>query len=433
MLTKEENDLLTLTGPGTPMGALFRRFWLPVMLSEELAGPSCPPVRLRIMNEDLIAFRDERGDVGIIDAYCPHRFSPMFFGRNEGDGLRCVYHGWKYDTSGQCIEMPFVPEGETFKKKVKIASYPAVDRGGFIWSYMGPADKQPPLPAWEFMDLPQSHRENWKIVVECNWLQSMEGQNDPTHGYYTHGFIAGNDRNPSAVMGISNRAQFNGVRLPEVVEDTKYGVRWATVWEAEGDEKHVNIGHWVLPIFDPLRGRNQGPQGGRLQLGYSRMRVPIDDETCMVLRVRYDPEKPLDDAFREAHDAWLIPEKIPGTYKPKANKSNDYGIDRLLQKNYTYTGINNFPLQDIALIENQGGPIMDRTRETLASGDEINIHIRRQLIRAARALQNGEEPLAPHNPETFLIRAGSYKVPKERPVKEVLQEAVPQLVPVLAT
>jgi nitrite reductase/ring-hydroxylating ferredoxin subunit len=381
------------------------------------------------MNEDLIAYRDENGDVGILEAYCPHRRSPMFFGRNEEGGLRCVYHGWKFDIHGTCVELPFAPEGESFKDKVKIVSYPAVDKGGFIWAYMGPKDKQPPIPQWEFMDIPESHRENWKIEVECNWLQSMEGQNDPAHAYYTHGFVD-NSPNPSQQMGISGQ-NFRRVRLPEVVEDTEYGVRWATPWE-DGDEKWVNVGHWVMPIFDPLRSRTPNPQSGRLNLGYSRMRVPIDDTNCMVFRCRYDPEKPLSKEFLEAHNAWLVPEKIPGTYKPKANKTNDYMIDRLLQKNYTYTGINNFPLQDIALIESQGGPILDRTRETLSSADEINIHIRRQLIRAARALQQGEEPLAPHNPELFLIRSGAFKVSKDKEVKEVLQEAVPQLVPALS-
>ena len=429
MLTKEENDLLTQTDPGTPMGNLLRRFWLPVMLSEELVSPGCPPIRLRVMGEDLIAYKDEHGEVGIFEAYCPHRRSPMFFGRNEEGGLRCVYHGWKFDVTGRCVELPFAPEGETFKDKVRIVSYPAVDKGGFIWAYMGPPEKKPPIPQWEFMDLPESHRENWKIVVDCNWLQSMEGQNDPAHGYYTHGFIdPGN--NPSQQIGISGPRQLQRIRLPEIVEDTEYGVRWASSQETDAGDKWVNIGHWVMPIFDPARGRNQGPQGGRLQLGYSRMRVPIDDTTCMVYRCRYDPEKPLAAEFREAHDAWLIPEKIPGTYRPKANKTNDYMIDRVLQKHYTYTGINSFPLQDIALIENQGGPILDRTKETLSSADEINIHIRRQLMRAARALEQGVEPLAPHNPETFLVRSAAFRVSKDRPTKEVLEEAIPQLLPV---
>src|SRR5579872_2353626 len=146
MLSHEDNAVLTQTDPGTPMGELFRRFWLPVMLSDELPGADCTPVRLRVLGEDLIAFRDTAGRVGIVDAYCPHRSAPMFFGRNEEGGLRCVYHGWKFDVSGQCTEMPNCWEGETFKEKVRIKAYPTEDRAGMIWAYMGPAEKKPPMP-----------------------------------------------------------------------------------------------------------------------------------------------------------------------------------------------------------------------------------------------------------------------------------------------
>jgi hypothetical protein len=295
---------------------------------------------------------------------------------------------------------------------------------------MGPPEKQPPLPQWEFMDLPETHRENWKIVVECNWLQSLEGQNDPSH-IFLHTFL-NPDSDPGMGIGITNRMLISQIRLPEVVEDTEYGVRWAMTSEADGDAKQVSIGHWILPIFDPARSKNPGPMRGRRNLGYSRMRVPIDDTNCMVFRCRYDPDKPLPPEFREAHNAWLIPEKIPGTYKAKANKSNDYMIDRLLQKNYMYTGINNFPLQDIAVIEDQRGPIMDRTKEILNSADETNIHIRRQLIKAARELMQGKEPVAPHRPELFLVEGTTFTVPKDKSVKEAVAEALPLPVPLPA-
>src|ERR1044071_268856 len=146
MLTREDNELLTNTDKGTPMGELFRRFWIPVALSEELPGPDCVPVKLKIMNEDLIAFRASNGDVGLVDAFCPHRGAPMFFGRNEESGLRCVYHGWKFDVNGSCGDLPNSVEGGTYKDKVKIKSYPTQDKGDLIWAYMGPADKQPAFP-----------------------------------------------------------------------------------------------------------------------------------------------------------------------------------------------------------------------------------------------------------------------------------------------
>ena len=324
MLTQEENELLVRTGPGTPMGNLFRRFWLPVMLSEEIPEPGCTPARLRVLNEDLIAFRDTDGNVGIIDAHCAHRFSPLFFGMNEESGLRCLYHGWKYDFTGQCVDIPFIPEGESFKDKIKLKSYPALDKGGFIWAYMGPAELQPPFPNFDFAAIPESHRENWKIICECNWMQSMEGQNDPSHAYFTHGFREITEGGPGVQMGLNNAAVFRQLRLPGAVVDTEFGISWATVWNSDDEEAQVvNIGHFVLPVFDPSPSYNN-PGRGRLPLGYQRMRVPIDDVTCMVLRVRWNPEEPLAEEFREAHNAWLVPEKLPGTYRPVANKANDY-------------------------------------------------------------------------------------------------------------
>ena len=436
MLTQEENELLTRTGPGTPMGEFFRRFWIPVALAEEIPEPDCTPARVRVLNEDLILFRDTEGKVGLIDAYCAHRFSPLFFGMNEERGLRCLYHGWKYDVTGLCVDIPFIPEGATYKEKVQLKSYPTLDKGGFIWAYMGPAELQPPFPPFDFAEIPESHRENWKIVCECNWLQSMEGQNDPSHLYFTHGFRDVTEGGPGVQMGLNSGAALQRVRLPSAVLDTEFGISFATVWMGdregkklvEDDEQLVQIDHFIIPNFDPSPSYNN-PARGKYPLGYQRMRVPIDDVTCMVLRVRWNPYEPLEDQFREAHNSWLIPEKIPGTYRPIANKSNDYLVDREMQRNYNYSGINNFPLQDICQIEDQGGPIMDRTREKLTSQDTLNIHIRHQLIKGARDLLEGKEPAAPHRPELFQVRSASVTAPKDKPVMDVLQDALPDLVP----
>ena len=154
MLTREDNELITQVGPGTPMGELFRRFWLPVMLAEEVPNADGTPVRLHVLNEKLIAFRDSEGRVGIVDSYCPHRGAPLFFGRNEECGIRCVYHGWKFDVDGNCVDLPNSPEGETYKDKVAIKSYPAIEKGGLIWAYMGPKDTQPPMPGFDWLDQP---------------------------------------------------------------------------------------------------------------------------------------------------------------------------------------------------------------------------------------------------------------------------------------
>ena len=191
MLSREDNEIVTNTDRGTPMGELFRRFWLPVALAEELPGPDSTPLRVKIMNEDLIAFRDTDGRVGLVDAYCPHRGAPMFFGRNEENGLRCVYHGWKFDVDGVCTDLPNAPEGETFKSKIHITSYPCEDRGGLIWAYMGPAEKKPPFPEFEWVKLGKEHRYINKFRLECNYLQAMEGDYDPSHAGFLHSVMDG--------------------------------------------------------------------------------------------------------------------------------------------------------------------------------------------------------------------------------------------------
>src|ERR1043165_2474210 len=154
MLSKQENEFLCRVGPGTPMGELFRRFWFPALLSRELPEPDCAPVRLRLLCEDLIAFRDSSGRVGIVGANCPHRGASLFFGRNEEDGLRCVYHGWKFDVTGQCVDMPSEPAESNFKTKIKARAYPCREIHGMIWTYMGDRDVPPPVPALEFNTAP---------------------------------------------------------------------------------------------------------------------------------------------------------------------------------------------------------------------------------------------------------------------------------------
>src|SRR5712691_9934577 len=168
------------------MGELFRRFWLPVALSEELPGADCVPIRIKVLGEDLIGFRDSEGRPGVVDAYCPHRGAPLFFGRNEENGLRCVYHGWKFDVEGACVDLPNAPEGPTFKDKIKIKCYPSVEAGDLIWAYMGPAEKKPPMPDFEWLKLPKGHRYVTKFRLECNYLQAMEGDYDPGHAQFLH-------------------------------------------------------------------------------------------------------------------------------------------------------------------------------------------------------------------------------------------------------
>ena len=186
MLRKDQNDLLTQTGPGTPMGRLSRCYWIPALLAEELPENNCPPVRVKLLSERLIAFRDTNGRLGLMDEFCAHRGISLWFGRNEDCGLRCPYHGWKYDVTGQCVDMPSEPEQSNFAQKVKLKSYPLVERGGVLWTYMGPPDTQPPLPEWEFAIVPSGHAFMSKRLQECNWLQALEGGIDSSHVSFLH-------------------------------------------------------------------------------------------------------------------------------------------------------------------------------------------------------------------------------------------------------
>src|SRR5581483_11968153 len=190
MTGQAENQLLARIGPGTPMGALFRSFWLPVLMASELPDPDGPPLRLRVLSEDLIAFRDSRGQVGLLGNHCPHRGASLFFGRNEEQGLRCVYHGWKFEVSGQCVDMPNEPPESSFKQKIRQTAYPCREQGGAIWAYLGPRAEPPPLPHLEWTLLPDSHRVFGTSQRECNWLQAMEGDLDNAHTTMLHGRLA---------------------------------------------------------------------------------------------------------------------------------------------------------------------------------------------------------------------------------------------------
>jgi phenylpropionate dioxygenase-like ring-hydroxylating dioxygenase large terminal subunit len=419
MLSKEDNELVTNTDPETPLGELFRRFWLPVALAEELPGPDCEPVRVRALGEDLIAFRDSDGKVGLLDAFCPHRGAPLFFGRNEESGLRCVYHGWKFDVTGQCVDLPNAPEGPSFKHKVRAVAYPVVEAGDLIWAYMGPADKQPPFPDFPWTKLPKSHRYVTKFRLECNYLQAMEGDYDPTHARFLHSTFLPPNETQRMEMGTYYRTPANrgfgsndpNEEFPKAVGDRRITERNAPypdledfnaavlsvsrVEQGDGNVK-ASVGvTWWMPVF--CTAGNALP--GHLS---SNMRVPIDNESVMFYRLRWS-WNPLTEAdiAEYKHGGWTHPEMIPGTWKTKDNVFNDYNVDRVAQRNLSYTGIKTFPLQDIAMMENQWGPIAKRHKEHLATSDYQIIHIRRRLIRAAKNLMQGVEPEEPWHPEVY--------------------------------
>ena len=396
MLSPADNERLTRVGPGTPMGKLFRRYWNPACLSEEVAERDGAPLRVRLLGEDLIAFRDTNGSVGLVSAYCPHRRAPMFFGRNEECGLRCVYHGWKFDHTGACVDMPSEPPDSLFKTKVTIGAYPTWEGGGMVWAYLGPLELQPPPPDHELVRTSPAHRDVSKSYEECNYLQALEGGVDPTHASIMHN------------MNIGDRSFLNNYDALVAhlnLERTSYGFTYAGI-RARDTHNWVRGYHWIMPSFH-MRASVEGAfgyreKGDEVPTIDGHMWIPIDDEHTWVYNFMYshDPARPLppDQAHnaetRLGRGSWLNKD-----YVSKLNRSNDYGIDRQLQKASSMTGIQGINTQDFALQEGMGY-VVDRTKEHLGTTDRAIITLRQILLESIEAEQRGE-PLRAIDPATY--------------------------------
>jgi phenylpropionate dioxygenase-like ring-hydroxylating dioxygenase large terminal subunit len=406
MLTKEENELLTRTGPGTPMGQLFRRFWIPALLSEELISPDSPPVRVQLLGEKLIAFRDSNGTVGLIDRYCSHRGADLFYGRNEEGGLRCVYHGWKFDREGQCLDVPNAVVGQAFRDKCRLTAYPTIEKGGMIWAYMGPPDKMPELPHYGFFDAPDANYFVTKFKAHGNYLQSLEGECDSGHVSFLHRFV-----NQEGVSAASSGGLPFVSRVAHVhweLEQTDYGIMMAAQRDLGDGRANWRANLFLMPHTVPIatvRGVTMT----------CHIRVPIDDESSWLYRPRWNPSRPLTSAelaeFRTAGEDY--PELLPASYIPKENNSNDYLIDRAMQRRFNFTGIKSLAAQDMAVQSDQAGVIADRTRENLVSADRAVLVMRQRLLKAARDLQAGKEPPETTRPEAFNVRAMDIVIAKD--------------------
>ena len=395
MLSQADNELLTRTGPGTPMGELWRRFWLPALLPEELPEPDCPPVRLRLLGEDLVAFRDSTGKVGIVQENCPHRGASLFFGRNEESGLRCVYHGWKFDTAGGCTDMPNEPAESNFKHKIRVAAYPAAEWGSLIWVYMGPSHLAAELPQFEWCTVPASHRHVAKWVQWCNFAQGYEGDLDSSHVSFLHSWFKQAD-SPGAQQprrgGASTAGLAQQYRSPSLtVKETEYGLTYGARRKTDDGQYYWRVTQFLLPDWSLIAS------GSFPRIGHTW--IPRDDESIWVFYYNYDADQPLrPDAFTS------IPRMVAGTLTPFATKANDYTVDRELQRTKNYTGIANTREQDMAVVEDQWGPIGQRPREHLGTTDAAIIRARRLLLRLARELRQGREPYAATHGEVYRVR-----------------------------
>ena len=414
MLKKELNDLVTQTGPGTAMGNLFRRYWHPALLSEQLPGPDCEPVRLELLSEKMLAFRDTEGKLGLIDEFCAHRGVSLWFGRNEQNGIRCPYHGWKYDVNGNCTEVPSEPTSG-YCERIKLKSYPLVERGGVIWVYMGPADKQPPLPEWEFATLPKEHSYMSKRVQSSNWLQALEGGIDSSHVSFLHS--ASLSRDPLFKGAKGNQYNLNDLSPVFEVVEADGGLLVGARRNAEDDQYYWRITPWVMPGFTMVPPRGDHPVHGHFW-------VPINDHSCWTWSFDYHPTRALTTAEVDAMKGGAsIHVKVDKDYVPLQRMDNDYLMDRKAQREgLLYSGIEGIGMQDASLQESMGA-IQDRTKENLVSTDNGIIMARQRLIKAARALAENPDFVLPGlDPEHQKVRSVAMLIKRDVHYKEGAKE-----------
>ena len=418
-LSAEENERLTRVGPGSPMGEAFRRYWIPACLAEEVAEPDGAPVRVRLLGEDLIAFRDTNGVVGLVDAYCRHRRAPLYFGRNEECGIRCVYHGWKYDTTtGQCVDLPSEPSFSRMKERVRITAYPTFEAGGLIWAYMGPKEATPPRPEYEWLQVPPTHFGISKTLQACNYLQAIEGGIDTAHVGFLHN------------ENIKNKRQLaTADNAPELeVDITDYGFRYVGIRNIREDEIYVRGYQFLMPcqktqgsflkLFGeiPAEGDLNVVLADSIPTVYGHLWVPMDDENTATYNFRYS----VDPAIPMPQEHWIRTETnsgrgpdalIPGTYRLKQNLDNDYFIDRQRQKTQSYTGIPGVNTQDVAIQEGMG-PIVDRSKEFLGTTDRAIVAARRLLLEAADEVERGAQPRGVDPDESRHVSAADVVYPR---------------------
>ena len=425
MLTAAENDLLTRTGEETAMGQYFRRFWQPVALSEELPEPDGAPLRVTVMGEALVAFRDTEGRIGLLDRRCPHRGADLFFGRNEECGLRCVYHGWKFDVDGKAVDLPNVPAGVRHHETVRTRAYPTREYGGIVWAYLGPPaeehpdGKLPEVPRLEFGLVPDAHRHVMKQLMECNWAQIMEGDLDTSHFSFLHmpaPSVASNE-NPDAPADERRLRWIRNDPMPQfqiLEHDVGFVVGGARA--ADGDDIYWRMTQFMLPSH----GTGPSTMPGETYFGFTL--VPVTDTACWIYVYAWNPERPIGkDELAKMKQGHGIMAEVGPDYVPLKNLSNDFLIDRGDQKTVSYTGVKGLAEQD-AMIQQSQGPIADRTRETLTATDAAIVKFRRTVMGAAAALADGQEPEAPWRHEAYTTRPGSWIVTEGTPFEDVLLE-----------
>lgn len=370
MLSQAHNDLLTRTGPDTPLGQLYRRYWIAALLTEEIPAPDCPPVRVKLLGEELVAFRDSKGRIGLLDEHCPHRGTSLFFGRNENCGLTCVYHGWKIDVDGNVVDTPAEPPGSDFKKKIHHRAYPTVEAAGVVFAYLGQKEKMPLFPNYEWIQAAPNRTYVTKCLQECNYLQGLEGECDSSHLSFLHRDFGATGRRALFAQDVAPVYE---------VEETDFGVRMVAVRKAGPGQQYVRVSSFVMPTACCISARAEGYE--------IHIYVPADDTHSWRYDLGFKRTGPVteEDLHRR--------KQIGPDYRKLRNRQNNYRQDRQAQKTRSYTGIEDFLNHDSCATETMGA-IYDRSKEHLGVSDLAVIAVRKFLLNAVNGLQNGGEP--PH-------------------------------------
>jgi nitrite reductase/ring-hydroxylating ferredoxin subunit len=391
MLSRENNEMLTRVGPGTPMGDVLRRYWTPACLSAEIPETDGPPVRVRLFGENLVAFRNSEGKVGLLAEGCPHRRASLYYGRNEDNGLRCVYHGWKFGVDGTCVDMP--NERASFAQKVSARSYPTHESGGVIWAYLGPAEHMPPFRDFGTESLPPGRRLLvHKQYSSCNWVQALEGNIDSAHVSYLHMHFGDEPDDGTDKPGVpSDSMVWRALRhdgSPRIeVDDKFHGFTAAGLRNTPNGYSHVRVTSYIVPFY---------VLGPRVPFNtVMAATVPIDDESCWRYHIttQVDPRTRAIGTGEDFFDfaTYESDYYADGIVPREWTADNEYGMSREAQRTTSFTGVPEFMTQDIMITESMG-PICDRTQEHLGSSDRAITRMRTMLLKAAKDLDAGIEP-----------------------------------------
>jgi phthalate 4,5-dioxygenase oxygenase subunit len=421
MLSQQDNEIATRIGPGTVMGSFLREYWVPIALSSEFPTPDCPPVRLMVLGERLIGFRDSSGQMGVVANLCPHRGASLFFGRNEEGGLRCVYHGWKFDVHGACVDMPNEPPESNFRRRVQISAYPCTERGGLVWAYLGSRADPPALPGLEATLLPTGAYDATAHMRPCNWLQALEGDIDNAHVAVLHG---GEQEPDYFTEGTFEYFQIKHRSARFAVVDTDFGVMYGSYRPGRAGSNYWRIGQFLFPFWTSPGG---GVLGNRIG---ATCWVPMDDTHTMVFNV--NPLKRRNNQGGAQSDGYYLENTSDwfGRFRLAQNEGNDYHVDREEQRNLgSFTGIPGDALPEDIAMQVSMGPTADRSQEHLGSSDLMVVRTRRRILQAAQAFaEEGVSPPALDRPESYGVRAGGLFIPEEENWVEYVEQFLPAFV-----